>query len=358
MSRKSRQAAAEQAASEAGRALAQHKAALQSEQVEPAAEPESEGSQGDRPLPTPRNDPHLEAMKEIEARQLERMGVQDEHVETPTETKYETQPVVQNEGAEIPAETPVEVSAEPEMVDLKVDGEIIRRPKAEVDAEGGVAAAQIRMAYEKRLKTANEAAAESKQMIAAMQQFMQRMQPQQTQPQPSRDDLIKAKVQQIQYGTPDEAAAALREIMQLNAPQQVDPNLIVQQAMIRFGQQQAAQQFKAAHNDILANPLAAKMAVLLENEGLQQGIPSDFGAFYTGIGNQLRGVFGKPNQPAENPVTQAPTSAPASDREARKASITTLPRASARAAPPEDPKPETREQVLAEMRKARGLPTG
>jgi hypothetical protein len=49
-----------------------------------------------------------------------------------------------------------QTDTDPEMVDLKVDGKIIRKPKAEVEAEGGVAEVQKRIAVETRMAQAAE----------------------------------------------------------------------------------------------------------------------------------------------------------------------------------------------------------
>jgi hypothetical protein len=88
------------------------------------------------------------------------------------------------------------------------------------------------------------------------------------------------------------------------------------------------------------------------------GQPIDWQKFYSTIAHEVRGAFGRQSQPAAQPA--APTggnpSQPVSEKEARKASITTLPTAAARATPPAEEKPETREESLNRMRKARGQP--
>ena len=80
--------------------------------------------------------------------------------------------------------------------------------------------------------------------------------------------------------------------------------------------------------------------------------------FYRTIGNEVRSVVGRSSQPAKATVEAPVGNTSQTDKEPRKASIVNLPTASTRAAVKEDPKPETREDILNDMRKRRGLPIG
>jgi hypothetical protein len=99
-----------------------------------------------------------------------------------------------------------------------------------------------------------------------------------------------------------------------------------------------------------------KLIVALRNERLQQGHPGDWNHFYRSLGNEVRAVMPKQSQQSVTQKTPDSTSQ-ASDKEERKSSIVNLPQAAARAALPEEPKPETRADILNQMRKTRGLPT-
>ena len=116
---------------------------------------------------------------------------------------------------------------------------------------------------------------------------------------------------------------------------------------------------------MLQNPLLGRLAFELEKEGVGKMAPNgqvqwnqlanvDFGEFFRNIGNQVRSVSGiRPPQPTENATApSAGTPSQASEREARKASIVNLPTAAARATPPPEPKPESRADILASMKKA------
>lgn len=71
---------------------------------------------------------------------------------------------------ELPLED--DVKQEPEMVELKVDGKIIVKPKTEVDASGGTVAMQKALALETRL---SHAAAERKRLDAEKEEFDRRL---------------------------------------------------------------------------------------------------------------------------------------------------------------------------------------
>jgi hypothetical protein len=65
-------------------------------------------------------------------------------------------------------------------------------------------------------------------------------------------------------------------------------------------------------------------------------------------------MFGGKTQAATVATETGKTSA--SEKEAKKASIVNLPTASQRAVLPKEEKPQTREEIFREERKARGLP--
>jgi hypothetical protein len=357
MSRRNRQAAAEQAAmqaSEAGRILQ-----AQRQTEEPAIEPATPKSDADRP--PSRNEPRRLAMEEIERRDLETKGITAE-----PEAPVQETPAPAPEQPETPPETPAEPEVAPEapvepaveMVTVKVDGEESQVPKSEVEDYGGVKAYQIAKAAENRLKKANETVAKTQQTHAALVQFIQQQQAAQ-QPQMTPQQYLLSKVDVIRYGTPEESAAALQEVLEKANPR-LDQNAITQQAVTKMQQALAVEKFKEEFADVVSNPLVLKLAMTLENERLgqmqQAGHTPDWQSFYKQLGNEVRSVI-RPSQPT-TPASTPSTPSPVVDKEARKASIVTLPTAAARAELPKESKPETREDALAAMRKARGLPTG
>jgi hypothetical protein len=368
MGRPSRQQIAERAAmeaSEAGRVL----------QAQRNTEPEPESSQVEAPKaeterPVARNEPRRRAMEEIEQRDLETKGIAEAQPK-PEVTPNPPPPTPESmlEGgkfSEAPAETAVETPAEPviETVKVKVDGEEFDVPKAEIEEAGGIKAYQKDRAAENRLKKANEANDRAQQTMAAMAQWIQQQQRAQQPAPQTPDQLIAEKIDVIRYGSPEESAAALREVLEKSNPR-IDQNALLQAsttlAVSRMQQSLAVEKFKQEFPEVVANQLVMKLATTLENERIAQmqqaGHTPDWTSFYNQLGNEVRNVIGKPSQPAPAPNDPS-TPSPVVDKEARKASIVILPTAAARASLPEAPKPETREDTLNSMRKARGIPTG
>lgn len=337
-------------ASEAGRVL-------QAQRSEPEV---SEKGPANIEPPRPRNEPRRLAMEEIEQRDLQSKadeGVDFKKEEPKAEPKEE--PKVEAEAPKVEEPNKVEQAVETpavveppalETVKVKVDGEEFDVPKAEIEEAGGIPAYRMLRAMENRLKKVNETAAQTKQAQAALAQYIQ----QQSQPpQKTPDQLIAEKIDVIRYGTPEESAAALREVLEKSNPR-VDQNQITQLAVSKMHQTLAIERFKEEFADVVSNPMLLKLATAVEQERLSHGQVQDWPTFYRQIGNEIRSAI-RPSQPT--PTTGTP-SQPSSDKEARKASIVNLPTAAARAELPKEEKPETREDVLNSMRKARGIPTG
>lgn len=301
--------------------------------------------------------PHVQALEEIVESRLPK---EEEAKAPPVEAPKAAEPAA---AVEVVAEAaPVEVVPEaPKTVKVKVDGEEFEVAAEEVESAGGVAAYQRDRAADKRLRSANEAVAESKRLTAQLVEMLQKRQTPDV-PQQTDDEFIRSKVDVIRFGTPEESAAALREVMQRGAPKPVDQNAIIGQALQAVNRQQAAADFSKQFSDVIANPLLLKLAVTLEQEELgraqKTGQPIDWGNLYSRIGTQVRSVAPRGlHQSTTTPQTPSTTS-PVSEKEARKASIVTIPTAAARAELPKESKPETREDILNEMKKSRGIPLG
>ena len=253
---------------------------------------------------------------------------------------------------------------------MKVDGEEFDAPQADIDEAGGLTAYRAGRAAENRLKKANETLAEARRMMA--ETLTQRQPAAPAVPQKSDLDFIAEKMDVVRFGTPQEGAAAQLEIFSRLRGAQPDENAIVTRATASMKHDSARASFNSEFVDLMSNPLLKDLVELqvgkqLGSMRLPDGQPDwgklgqlDFQGFYRTIGNQVRSVAGRPSQPAPTTAVQTasnPSPAP-SDKEARKASIVTIPTAAARAALPAESKPETREETLASMRKLRGLPNG
>ncbi len=378
MSRRTDQAAERAAAqaSEAAKVLQQRQ---QETKAEKAAQPQVESrvekvEKSDSPAVDPerveklrQSRPHVRAMEElIQSRQPK----EEPKVEEPAmaeEPKEVADPKAEAPAAEPAATTEAAVETAPKTVKAVVDGEEFEVPQEEVEAAGGLKAWQRDKASENRLKKAKEALEETRKAQAQVAEFLMRQagSAQPDKAEQTDDQFIAERIDKIRFGTPEESAAAMREVIG-RSQQKVDPNAIVRQATEEFRHQQAVESFDKEFQDVATNPLLLKLAVALRNERIPQlpkGQPVDWNVFYRKIGNEVRSVVGRQSQPAPQvDKTAGNTSQAPSDKEARKASIVNLPTAAARAELPKEDKPgtpeEERKTAIAQMRKARGLPTG
>jgi hypothetical protein len=331
----------------------------------------------DKPLPVPRNDARDNAMDEIIARRMEQP--QEEAPEAPPPPKQEVQPdpppptmenmmagskFTQPEPDATPEPAPEATQDQPatiEYVRVKVDGEEMDAPKADVEEAGGVRAYQIQRASENRLAKANEALAEARRVQAAIMAQAQAI-ANPPQPKVSDDEFIAQRLDLIRYGAPAEAAKALSEIQTRSAAPVVDPNALVSEAVNRITMQTAAAQFNNEFKDLVQDPdldQVVKTRIANNMKSIPQGQHVDWTEFLRKIGNEVRQKFGRQPQPSTPAATSATTGNPSQvSREARKASIVNLPTAASRAEVQKEPKPETREEMLADLRKARGFQNG
>ena len=377
--------AAAKQASDAARVM---QARQQEIKAEKAAEPEPETKRddprGDPERVKARNPARTAAMESIRANRGEKepepepepkADPSDEKAKPFTQTSEKAKPFDQTSAAQEPAGTvqpekpadAVPVAAEPiKTVRVKVDGEEFDAPQAEVEEYGGIKAYQISKASENRLKKANEALAQARQMQEAVAQFSKQNMPQPA-PKLSFDEFVASKADAIRYGTPQEFAIAMKEIKDYGNPPPIDQNMVTNQAVMQMNYQNGVKGFLTEFQDLATNPLLMKLTETIARERIAT-LPQDpvsrsqvdWSDFYRRIGNEVRSVVGRSPQPASAavvPTTDTPS--PVSpDKEARKSSIVNLPTAATRATLPEAEKPETREQSLERMKKARGIQTG
>ena len=343
---------------------AQAAAAAMVQESSSRTEPEVEQSKS-VPAERPKVENDRPAYDEVVARHEAELAKGDPKIEpeaqkaeVKTEPAPEPEAVKEDPKAEPAVEVEaVETKAEVELakVKIKVDGEEIEVTQAEVDDAGGVRALQRELASERRLQKANEIVAETRRTQAAIAEYVQQQQSKK-EPEVTVDQFIQSKVNTIRFGTEEESASALKEIFE-RASQKVDPQAITRQVLGEVKRNQAIDGFAKEFQDIAANPLLLRLAMSLEAERTAKGPVEDWPRFYRTIGNEVRGVA-RPHQPPASESKTTDTTSTGSDKEARKASIVNLPTAAARAELPKESKPETREDILNEMKAARGLPTG
>ena len=340
---------------------AQAAAAAMAQESSSRTEPEPEQSKS-VPAERPKADSTRPAYDEVVARHEAELAKGDPKIEPEPKAEAKPEPATEPEAvkeatkAEPAAEVETVVeTVEPAKVKIKVDGEEIEVTQAEVDDAGGVRALQRELASERRLQKANEIVAETRRTQAAIAEYVQQQQSKK-EPEVTVDQFIQSKVNTIRFGTEEESASALKEIFE-RASQKVDPQAITRQVLGEVKRNQAIDGFAKEFQDIAANPLLLRLAMSLEAERTAKGPVEDWPRFYRTIGNEVRGVA-RPHQPPASESKTADTTSTGSDKEARKASIVNLPTAAARAELPKESKPETREDILNEMKAARGLPTG
>lgn len=355
------QGAADEAAAAASEAARTLQARGQEAKME--QEPVAEAKPVEREI-IRKNSPRDDAMKEILGRS------EPPAEETPAEVAPEVKPEVKAEEPpkDIPAEVqPLAVEA-PKTIRVKVDGEEFDALEEEVNAAGGVTSYQRDKASENRLKKANEALAEVRRIQAQMAETQRVNQPPPI-PQKPIALQLQEKMDIIRFGSPEESAQALQDVITLANPRQ-DPNQIVQAAVSEGQRLAAIEKFVADFPDLNSNPMLSKLVAVEAQERMQkarqQGGYVDWNTFYRQIGNEVRSVIPRQSQSqspedktaATNAATATDSTSPVSHKEARKATIVNLPTAAQRATLPEEQKPESREETLDSMRKKRGLLTG
>lgn len=321
------------------------------------------------PPPSPRNIPHGKMMDELLEKDAERRGLPKEESEKTEPEK--TEPAAQ--AAETPAPetapekpaTEVEAAAPIKTMRVKVDGEEFDVPESEIEEAGGLKAYRIQRAQENRLRKMNDGISQIRQTQSQIAQWahQQTQQPQEQAPTPAKQYLAQ-NIDTLRFGTPEEASAVIEKYTELANPR-LDPIAIQNQTVTKIRRNAAVDRFKAEFQDIGANPALYNWAGMLENSELAKLPPNvinhpqfaeafDWDVFYRRIGNHIRGTVGRPSQPAPAATTTASTPSPVSSaKEERKASIVNLPTAAARAELPKEDKPESRDDILKEMRKGR-----
>jgi acylphosphatase len=166
----------------------------------------------------------------------------------------------------------------------------------------------------------------------------------QAQPQQNHDAELDAEVEALRYGDPEQARRILKELKAAKVPQ----DQIVREAVQHIKWENAVEQFAKEHEELLKDPDVRIVAVALENQ-LRQYMDQtkqwpDFARFYKDLGTHIQSKFGKPA---------------AVDLDARrelKATIAEPKTASGRVPTPPPPKAKTTADIINEQRKARGQP--
>lgn len=248
----------------------------------------------------------------------------------PNEDEAEEQEQVQEVGAEA-QDPPAKQEEKPEddgTETIIVDGKELR-VKREQLVDAGRRTLQKEAAADRRLQEATEAMNRARAYEAALLRG-----------QPPRQDAGQDSQM------PSEQDASNRGNTQGQQPSQ-DIETLVEHKLWDRDAQKAAKRFQTEFQDIVADPLAMRLVVQLENERLAtpEGIRQDPWEAYESHGKKVREWLGKTK-------TQAPE-IPA-DKTERKRSTVTVTGSGARAPQPTTPKVLTTSERIEQMRQARG----
>lgn len=252
------------------------------------------------------------------------------------------------------------------LVTIVVDGVEQQVPASKV-YEHGIRTLQKESAADKRLAEASHRvrqAAEYEQRVRAQVEARLRAAQQQQNdgaPLSKKQDVdVRAKARQIidkiLDGDEDEAAEALAEAMgRQQATPQIDPQRLVQettrQVQRSLEQQTAIERFRQDYSHIANDAnlwnMTDQETIRVAKEHPDWGPSQVIAEAASRVDNWVRSVAGGPRQ-SETPAPEG--------KQERKRTKETLKPANARQAPPKEKKPATRSEIVAEMRKRRGLP--
>ena len=225
---------------------------------------------------------------------------------------------------------------EPEMVSIKVDGQVKQVPKDKI-YEAGLRAVQKESTADKRLEEATKLLKDIESRFAPPPQ-------EKPSPSPEWDDSIIAYA--LEHGNEEQKTEAVRQLRG-RQKEQATPEQIAAFAEARVLDkvdfQNSAQWFQDNYKEVVSDPYLLQLAAIQEDRMRASGDRRSRKELYKEIGDGLVKWRGG----------QVPTASLQEKRE-QKAAITNLPSASVRKAAPETPKPKTASDIIEDMRKQRG----
>ena len=232
---------------------------------------------------------------------------------------------------EAPAEPEPEAQepAKPAMAKVKIEGHEYEVPQEQVDAEGGLEAYQKRAAANLIFQRAKQREDEANKLLAEARKPVE---------QPKPDDQLTKLVEAIRFETdPQKAKEAIRQLV---SETQLTQEQINQAVQAQIAADKAVEKFRADFPEIASDPLLTQMAVNLEQQARQSGNTEPSADLHQKIGKLLKERYVRPTQPL-------------ADKQQKKATVTNIPQARARAAAPEAPKEKTVQEIINDERRAR-----
>lgn len=225
-------------------------------------------------------------------------------------------------------ETEEDKKPEPDLVEIKVDGEI-RKVEKEKIVDAGIRALQKESTADKRLEEATRLLREVQTKYAA---------PQADSPSQWDDETVEYA---IQHG--DEQQKAYAEQLKKER-QDAIPEQIAAKVMSQIEAKTAAEWFANEFKDIVQDPYLLRLAVEAENDALKAGDTRPPKERFKQFGETLRAWKG--GNATQDGLSQK--------QEHKAQKVVSLPTASVKKSAPQEPKPKTTNDVIEEMRKARG----
>lgn len=254
-----------------------------------------------------------------------------ETVEDPVEAAEETP---EEEPAEEREDQPKE-----RMVKIKVDGREMEVPESKIMEEGR-RALQKETAADKRLQEATELLRQAKEQFGQMGRPSE---PKQTRDLSKMDDLELAR--RIQMGTEDEAAEAVRIMRDRDT---VSPDNVASMVESRVLAKLKFEEVRSEFADVLEDPYLSQLAVMEDQRMIADGDTRLPHERLPDIAKKLREWRG-PKTTGKVVVGDL------EQRRSAKAAAASIPAAHGRKPSAQsEQKPQTREQIIEEMRKARG----
>jgi hypothetical protein len=160
--------------------------------------------------------------------------------------------------------------------------------------------------------------------------------PKEIKPEVEEDDLALARA--LQMGSEEEAAKVIKKMRERPTLTEGD---VVRKIDERLTFQSSVERFKTEYPELFADPYLSKLVALRDEEMVKQGDARPYYDRYKSIGEEMRAWASKMK--------------PASQKEERKASITTLKVASGRKAEPEgEDEEQSASDIVNSIAKARG----
>jgi len=268
-------------------------------------------------------------------------GINPPEEEAPAEEPEEPEEVeAQAEEAEKPEEQE-ETEGQPaeRMVKIKVDGREQEVPESKI-LEEGRRAMQKEVAADKRLQEATELLRQAKEQFG---QMAQPSAPKQTRDLSRMDDLELAR--RIQMGTEDEAAEA---VAVMRDRETVSPDNVASMVESRVLAKLKFEEVRNEYSDVLDDHYLQQLAVMEDQRMIAEGDSRMPHERLPDIAKTLREWRG-PKSTGKVVVGDL------EQRRSAKAAAASIPSAHGKkSAAQSEQKPQTREQIIEEMRKARG----